>query len=120
MQSRTSTRGCLSPDKHPLVLTCRKLALRTETFRRGRTRPALRGHIPALDPSGGFAPPPPPPGEPPPRDGGRAGPFPGTRSRKKAATAAHMAVLHDGVLSHDEARALSSWRKPARPCLPLP
>ena len=92
----------LSPDKHPLVLTYRKLALRTKTFRRGLTRPVLRRHIPALGPDGGFAPP--PRGPPAPRRGGRAGPSPGTRGRQRAATAAHMAVLHDGVLRHDDAR----------------
>ena len=91
-----------SPDKHPLVLTYRKLALRTKTFRRGRTRPVLRGHIPALGPGGELASP--PRGTPAPRRGGRAGPSPGTRGRRRAATAAHMAVLHDGVLRYDDAR----------------
>ena len=93
-----------SPDKHPLVLTYRKLSfkLRTKTFRCGRTGPVLRGHIPVLGADRGFASS--PRGPPAPRRGGRAGPSPGTRNRKRAATAAHIAVLHDGVLHCDDDR----------------
>ena len=97
-----------SPDKHFLVLTYRdhKLALCTKTICHCSTRPVLRGHTTALDPSGGVASLPWIQGTPALLRGGRAGPSTCTRSRKEAATAAHMALLHDGVrvVHYDDAR----------------
>ena len=85
-------------------LLLRALFRRTKTFRRGRARPVLRaqGENPHCGPRPGGVPP--SPGKP-----GRAsrpplGSVPQTRSCRRDATVAHMAVLHDATLRHDDTR----------------
>lgn len=94
--------GVASPGNDPRVQALRSLFVRTKTFRRGRSRPLLRADIPLVgaDPAEPHS----PRGSPSPRRRGRAGPSPQTKRRRRDATVAHMAVLHDAVLRHDDTR----------------
>jgi hypothetical protein len=87
--------GVQSPAAHPLVRAARAAALRTKRGgRRGPSRPIFAAEIPS-----------PPPPTPPAAAGGGAGRRVPARSlRARAATAAHMAALHDGALRYDDMR----------------
>ena len=79
----------------PTIQTLRALFRRTKTFWRGRARPVLLAEIPIVGPD--------PAAFPPPRGslaaprGRRSGPSPETLRRRRDATVAHMAVLHDAT-----------------------
>lgn len=94
--------GVPPPGADPRVQALRSLFLRTKPFRRGRSRPVLRSEIPLVLPDQAILSP--PRGSPVNRRGHRAGPSPNTRRRMRDATVAHMAVLHDATLRHDDTR----------------
>ena len=91
-----------TPTVDPRVSTLRSLYSRKKAFRRGSVTLVLRAEIPRIpvEPPMELGPRSPPA----PRRAGRAGPSPGTRHRQRAATAAFMGFLHDGVLRYDDTR----------------
>jgi hypothetical protein len=95
--------GADSPTTDHRVALIRVVACRGKRYRRGRARPVLRADIPIVQP---LTPPESPPRGSPVRlrRGRRSGPSPNTARRRGAATAAHMAVLHDAVLRYDDTR----------------
>ena len=90
------------PGDDPRVAAVRQLFMRTRTFHRGRATPVLRSEIPRIAPEDPPASPPLSPAAP--RRAGRAGPSPRTRHRQRAATSAHMSLLHSGVMRYDDSR----------------
>jgi len=101
--------GVQSPMEHALPNACRKAACRSKRHRRGQVIPVLRHELPCpLSPQAASgtqqAVTPPPRGEPGIRRGHRMGSSPGTRLRRRAATARHMALLHGACLRYDDTR----------------
>jgi len=101
--------GVQPPMEHALPNACRKAACRTKRHRRGQVTPVLRHELPCpLSPQAASgtqqAVTPPPRGEPGIRRGHRTGSSPGTRLRRRAATARHMALLHGACLRYDDTR----------------
>lgn len=94
--------GLQPPGSDPRIQALRALLRRTKTFRRGRARPVLRAEIPLVGPDPAASSP--PRGSPATLRGRRAGPSPQTKRRRRDATVAHMALLHDATLRHDDTR----------------
>ena len=87
--------GAPSPEAHHLVRAYRTAARRNKRFRRGSVTPLFRSELP-LPPTESQ--------QGAPQLARRAGLSPDERLRQRAATARHMALMHDAALRFDDTR----------------